>query len=202
MSCGGGPAPDCPPGEPGRCDAGAMGYPRGPSHHRPGRLHHPGLFDLTVKAFNLSEKYRTPVIILSDEVVAHTREKIFLPRPGRGSDRPHSPHHAAGMVHPLRRHRRGVPPMGIFGDGYRYHVTGLIHDVHGFPTQRPDEIVPFMNRLFRKINQHFDDIQMVRKGGPKMPKSWWWPTVPWPGRPGARCGRRGRGASRRGCCNS
>ena len=37
----------------------------------------------------------------------------------------------------------GVPPMGIFGDGYRYHVTGLIHDVHGYPTERPDEIVPF-----------------------------------------------------------
>ena len=51
--------------------------------------------------------------------------------------------------------------MSAFGDGYRYHVTGLIHDVRGFPTQRPDEIVPFMNRLFRKINQHFYDIQMV-----------------------------------------
>jgi 2-oxoglutarate ferredoxin oxidoreductase subunit alpha len=53
--------------------------------------------------------------------------------------------------------------MGIFGDGYRYHVTGLIHDVHGFPTERPDEIVPFMNRLFRKITQHFDDILMVEQ---------------------------------------
>jgi 2-oxoglutarate ferredoxin oxidoreductase subunit alpha len=51
--------------------------------------------------------------------------------------------------------------MGIFGDGYRYHVTGLSHDVRGFPTERPDEIVPFMQRLFRKINQHFFDIQMV-----------------------------------------
>lgn len=53
--------------------------------------------------------------------------------------------------------------MGIFGDGYRYHVTGLIHDVRGFPTQRPDEIVPFMNRIFRKINQHFFEIQMVEE---------------------------------------
>ncbi|HBD07293.1 MAG TPA: 2-oxoacid:acceptor oxidoreductase subunit alpha, partial [Syntrophobacteraceae bacterium] len=43
----------------------------------------------------------------------------------------------------------------------RYHVTGLVHDLRGFPTQRPDEIVPFMNRLFRKIYQHFFDIQMV-----------------------------------------
>jgi 2-oxoglutarate ferredoxin oxidoreductase subunit alpha len=53
--------------------------------------------------------------------------------------------------------------MGIFGDGYRYHVTGLIHDVRGFPTERPDEIVPFLNRLFRKINQHFHDIMMVKE---------------------------------------
>jgi 2-oxoglutarate ferredoxin oxidoreductase subunit alpha len=62
---------------------------------------------------------------------------------------------------PYEDNARGVPLMGIFGDGYRYHVTGLIHDVRGFPTQRPDEIVPFMNRLFRKIYQHFFDIQMV-----------------------------------------
>ena len=41
----------------------------------------------------------------------------------------------------------GVPPMGIFGDGYRYHVTVLVHDVRGYPTERPDEIVPFLNRM-------------------------------------------------------
>jgi 2-oxoglutarate ferredoxin oxidoreductase subunit alpha len=64
---------------------------------------------------------------------------------------------------PYENNSRGVPPMGIFGDGYRYHVTGLVHDVRGFPTQRPDEIVPFMNRLFRKINQHFWDIIMVEE---------------------------------------
>ncbi len=119
-------------------------------------------FDITVKAFNFSEKYRTPVIILSDEVVAHTREKIHLPHPGEievlDRIRPNTP---PEWYIPYEDNPRGVPPMGIFGDGYRYHVTGLIHDVRGFPTQRPDEIVPFMNRLFRKINQHFYDIQMV-----------------------------------------
>ena len=122
-------------------------------------------FDITVKAFNLSEKYRTPVIILSDEVVAHTREKIFLPHPGEievlDRIRPNTP---PEWYIPYEDNPRGVPPMGIFGDGYRYHVTGLIHDVRGFPTQRPDEIIPFMNRLFRKINQHFYDIQMVDAG--------------------------------------
>jgi 2-oxoglutarate ferredoxin oxidoreductase subunit alpha len=51
--------------------------------------------------------------------------------------------------------------MGIFGEGYRYHVTGLVHDIRGFPTLRQDEIEPFLLRLFRKISTHFDDIQLV-----------------------------------------
>ncbi len=119
-------------------------------------------FDITVKAFNLSEKYRTPVIILADEVVAHTREKVLLPPPEDievvDRIRPNMP---PDWYIPYEDNSRGVPPMGIFGDGYRYHVTGLIHDVRGFPTEREDEIVPFMKRLFRKISQHFHDIQMV-----------------------------------------
>ncbi len=121
-------------------------------------------FDLTVTAFNLSEKYRTPVILLTDEVVAHTREKVVLPEASTVEVvdrlRPTVP---PEWYVPYEDNARGVPPMGIFGDGYRYHVTGLIHDVHGFPTERPDEIVPFMNRLFRKITQHFDDILMVEE---------------------------------------
>jgi 2-oxoglutarate ferredoxin oxidoreductase subunit alpha len=119
-------------------------------------------FDLTVTAFNLSEKYRTPVIILSDEVVAHTREKITLPPAEEikvvERRRPTMP---PEWYIPYEDTPQGVPPMGIFGDGYRYHVTGLIHDVRGFPTERPDEIVPFLDRLYRKINQNFFDIQMV-----------------------------------------
>ena len=121
-------------------------------------------FSITLKAFNLSEKYRTPVIILADEVVAHTREKISLPHPEEveviDRIRPNMP---PDWYIPYEDNSRGVPPMAAFGEGYRFHVTGLIHDVRGFPTQRPDEIVPFMNRLFRKINQHFYDIQMVEE---------------------------------------
>ena len=121
-------------------------------------------FQLTVKAFNFSEKYRTPVILLTDEVVAHTREKIVLPPPGQLEvvDR-QKPTMPPDWYIPYADTASGVPPMGIFGDGYRYHVTGLIHDVRGFPTERADEIVPFLNRLFRKIDQHFNDIMMVKE---------------------------------------
>lgn len=121
-------------------------------------------FELTVKAFNLAERYRTPVIILSDEVVGHTREKLILPpaAPLEVVDRVR-PDMPPEWYVPYADTASGVPPMGIFGDGYRYHVTGLIHDVRGYPTERADEIEPFLNRLFRKINQHFHDIMLVRQ---------------------------------------
>ncbi len=121
-------------------------------------------FSLTVRAFNLSEKYRTPVILLADEVVAHTREKIYLPHAEEVEvfDRI-KPNMPPDWYIPYEDNSRGVPPMSAFGDGYRYHVTGLIHDVRGFPTQRQDEIVTYMNRVFRKINQHFFDIQQVQE---------------------------------------
>lgn len=118
-------------------------------------------FDITVMGFNFSEKYRTPVIVLMDEVVGHMREKIFLP-----------PHEDVVVIDriqptvppewyiPYEDTATGVPPMGVFGSGYRYHVTGLTHDVRGFPTQRPDEVNPFIRRIFRKITQHFADIQV------------------------------------------
>jgi 2-oxoglutarate ferredoxin oxidoreductase subunit alpha len=121
-------------------------------------------FCLTLKAFNLSERFRTPVILLLDEVVAHTREKIRLPSPETlevvDRIRPNMP---PEWYIPYEDNASGVPPMGVFGDGYRYHVTGLVHDTHGFPTQRPDEIEAFLNRIHRKIEQHFQEIHIVDK---------------------------------------
>jgi len=121
-------------------------------------------FEVTVQAFNLSEKYRTPVIILSDEIVAHTREKILLPHPEAIEvvDRV-QPTMPPEWYIPYEDTPRGVPPMAPFGVGYRYHVTGLVHDVRGFPTERPDEIDPFLKRLFRKINQHYFDIIRIEE---------------------------------------
>jgi len=118
-------------------------------------------YDITVKAFNMSERFRTPVIILVDEVVAHMREKIFF------SDKDDieifnrvKPTVPPEWYIPYEDTPRGVPPMANFGEGYRYHVTGLTHDIRGFPTSRPDEIDPFIRRLFRKIGQHFAEIQI------------------------------------------
>ncbi|HME42092.1 MAG TPA: 2-oxoacid:acceptor oxidoreductase subunit alpha [Syntrophorhabdales bacterium] len=118
-------------------------------------------FDLTIKAFNLSERFRNPVILLLDEVVAHMREKVVLPEEGQVEifDRV-KPKVPPEWYIPYEDTPSGVPPMASFGEGYRYHVTGLTHDVRGFPTSRPDEIGPFIARLFRKISQRFPEIQM------------------------------------------
>ena len=118
-------------------------------------------FDLTIKAFNLSERFRNPVILLLDEVVAHMREKVVLPEEGQVEifDRV-KPKVPPEWYIPYEDTPSGVPPMPSFGEGYRYHVTGLTHDVRGFPTNRPDEIGPFIARLFRKISQRFPEIQL------------------------------------------
>jgi 2-oxoglutarate ferredoxin oxidoreductase subunit alpha len=120
-------------------------------------------FEITIDAFNLSEKYRVPVIILSDEVVAHTRETVTLPSSDKIEivDRL-KPSMPPEWYIPYEDTSTGVPPMAVFGEGYNYHVTGLIHDVRGFPTQRADEIDPFTRRLFRKITQGFHEIQKVK----------------------------------------
>ena len=120
-------------------------------------------FEITVDAFNMSEKYRVPVIILSDEVVAHTRETVTLPSSDKLEiiDRL-KPAMPPEWYIPYEDNSTGVPPMAVFGEGYNYHVTGLVHDIRGFPTQRPDEIDALTRRLFRKITLGFHEIQKVK----------------------------------------
>jgi 2-oxoglutarate ferredoxin oxidoreductase subunit alpha len=121
-------------------------------------------FTITIQAFNLSEKYRVPVIILSDEIVAHTRESIILPTTDdiEVVDRivPTVP---PEWYQPYEDNSRGVPPMAPFGSGYRHHVTGLVHDTHGFPTEKPKEVEAFMDRQFRKITNGAYEIQMTKR---------------------------------------
>jgi 2-oxoglutarate ferredoxin oxidoreductase subunit alpha len=120
-------------------------------------------FDITVQAFNLSEAYCVPVIVLSDEMVAHTRETVTLPSLDEIEvvDRV-SPSMPSEWYVPYEGDSRGVPTMAAFGEGYRHHVTGLVHDVRGFPTQRSDETHAFISRLFRKITQGLHEIQMTK----------------------------------------
>ena len=118
------------------------------------------VYDLTVRAFNLSEKYRTPVILLMDEVIAHMREKVELPnideievndriKPGKGLD-DYKPYGVLeGEI---------VPQMAPFGEGYRYHVTGLVHNEYGLPTNDSQIAEKLITRLASKIEDNVDDI--------------------------------------------
>jgi 2-oxoglutarate ferredoxin oxidoreductase subunit alpha len=121
-------------------------------------------FSIVVTGFNLSEKYRVPVIILSDEVVAHSRETFTIPSVDsiEVADRI-SPNVPPEWYKPYEDNSRGVPPMSIMGDGYRHHVTGLVHDVNGFPAEKPEDIEAFTKRQFKKITNGFFEIQITKK---------------------------------------
>ncbi|MHB1130908.1 MAG: 2-oxoacid:acceptor oxidoreductase subunit alpha [Chloroflexota bacterium] len=116
-------------------------------------------FDQTVRSFNLSERYRTPVILLLDEVVSHMRERTIIPPASEVVvvDRP-QPEVPPEWYFPYEETDADVPPLASFGEGYRYHVTGLFHDRAGYPTLRPDEINPWFERIFRKIELNVDEI--------------------------------------------
>lgn len=118
-------------------------------------------YKLTVEAFNLAEKYRTPVILLLDEVIGHMREKVDLNelKGLRVIDRKRSncdknSYKAYEYTADL------VPPMEDIGTGYKFHVTGLSHDSTGFPTNSVEETKRLLTRLSKKIENNLDDIIM------------------------------------------
>lgn len=120
-------------------------------------------FDLTVKAFNLAEKFRTPVILLPDEVIAHMREKAEIPNEIKIVNRK-KPGILSGKENykPYKvKNDDEVPVIPNFGEGYRFNVTGLVHDETGFPTASP-EITDFLiRRLNKKIESGYDDIKGI-----------------------------------------
>jgi 2-oxoglutarate ferredoxin oxidoreductase subunit alpha len=114
-------------------------------------------FDLTFRAFELSEKYRVPVIVLTDEVIGHMREKVVLGNPAsyRKPQRL-EPEQQAGYKPYAADPDGGVPLMAPFGEGYRWHVTGLFHDESGAPSGKADVADRLMRRLMRKIDKNAD----------------------------------------------
>jgi 2-oxoglutarate ferredoxin oxidoreductase subunit alpha len=116
-------------------------------------------FDLTIKAFDFSERYRTPVILLMDEVIGHMRERVELPDYDT-IERVERPKTTVPpeWYKPYENFPADVPPLVPFGEGYRYHITGLHHDERGYPTNQASEIQPWLERVFRKIDSSLSDI--------------------------------------------
>jgi 2-oxoglutarate ferredoxin oxidoreductase subunit alpha len=119
-------------------------------------------FELTIKAFNLAEQYRTPVILLADEIIGHMREPIELPDFDNVEKVERVVADSPSAYKAFRNDSGDVPSMASFGKGYRYHITGLFHDEVGFPTQRLDEIDPWLERVNNKFREHVDDILLYQ----------------------------------------
>ncbi len=119
-------------------------------------------FDYTVDAFNLAEKYRVPVMIMSDEIVGHMREKITIPE--KVEIRPRKmPKEDVKTFLPFKAPPNGTSPMPAFGDGYKMHITGLTHDERGYPdASNPKTHSKLVNRLCNKIRKNTNEIARIK----------------------------------------
>jgi 2-oxoglutarate ferredoxin oxidoreductase subunit alpha len=146
---------------------------------------HQDVFAMTVEAFNIAETFRTPVILLFDEVVGHMREKLEIPEPGEIPlvERLRTAVGDGVDYHPYLPREDGRLPMSDFGGVHRYNVTGLVHDMWGFPSDNPkivhgllrhlvDKIENNANRMVRYKTYYLEDAETVlvlRLGGAQRP---------------------------------
>lgn len=117
-------------------------------------------YETTIRAFNLAEKYRTPVILLMDEVIGHMREKIEIPNKDEIEIYNRKKPTCTPEEYEPYRMKEGdiVPEMADFGKGYRFHITGLVHGETGFPSGNPSIAEESIKRLINKIEDNVDDI--------------------------------------------
>jgi 2-oxoglutarate ferredoxin oxidoreductase subunit alpha len=117
------------------------------------------MFEDTVRAFNLAEKYRIPVFVMPDEIVGHMRERIEFPEPGEipiiNRTAPSVP---PEKYKPYDTSFGDVPPLAAFGSGYKFHVTGLNKMQDGFPTTKAEVVQAEEERQIRKVDANVDDI--------------------------------------------
>ena len=126
---------------------------------------HQDVFAVTVDAFNLAETYRTPVILLFDEVIGHMRERLVLPEPGELElvERLHTSVPKDVDYHPYLPREDGRLPMSDFGGEHRYNVTGLYHDMWGFPTSSPKIVNGLLRHLMDKIDNRVHEITRCKE---------------------------------------
>ncbi|MFZ2445758.1 MAG: 2-oxoacid:acceptor oxidoreductase subunit alpha [Syntrophobacteraceae bacterium] len=122
------------------------------------------IFYQTITAFNLSETYRLPVLIMADEVTGHLSERVVIPDASkiRLQSRPR-PRGRKDRFKPFQPGINGVAPMAHAGEGYNVHVTGLTHDERGYPVMTAECQAQMMSRLTEKIRRNLDKIIMVEE---------------------------------------
>jgi 2-oxoglutarate ferredoxin oxidoreductase subunit alpha len=126
---------------------------------------HQDVFRVTVEAFNLAETYRTPVILLFDEVIGHMRERLVLPEPGEIPlvERLQTAVKAGVDYHPYLPREDGRLPMSDFGGVHRYNVTGLFHDMWGFPSEKPEVVQGLLRHLVDKIENNVHQFALYKE---------------------------------------
>ncbi len=114
---------------------------------------HQDVFSITVDAFNMAETYRTPVILLFDEIIGHMRERLVIPEKGELPivERLRTSVKRGVDYHPYLPREDGRLPMSDFGGIHRYNVTGLFHDMWGFPSSDPAIVHGLLRHLVDKI---------------------------------------------------
>lgn len=111
----------------------------------------------TVRAFNLAQKYRTPVVLLSDATLAHMSELVDIPDKVELVERKR-PTCPPEEYQPCMDDGTGIPPMAVLGDGYRWYISGILHTENGFPTTKSEVIQKEVTRLCDKVRKNADDI--------------------------------------------
>jgi len=126
---------------------------------------HQDVFRMTVEAFNIAETYRTPVILLFDEVVGHMRERLVIPEQGEIPlvDRLRTSVQEGVDYHPYLPREDGRLPMSDFGGVHRYNVTGLFHDMWGFPSSNPQVVHGLLRHLVDKIQNNVNQIARYKE---------------------------------------
>ncbi|MBE3579531.1 MAG: 2-oxoacid:acceptor oxidoreductase subunit alpha [Caldanaerobacter subterraneus] len=122
---------------------------------------------VTIQAFNLSEKYRSPVVVLMDEVIGHLRETVSLDEYGDIEIIERKIPEDIENYLPYKDIENGVVPLIPFGKGVRYHVTGLVHNEKGLPTNDTKIAERLIKRLVDKIEKNKEDIVMYEEKGEK-----------------------------------
>ena len=124
------------------------------------------LFDLTIRAFNLSEEYRVPVLIMSEAATGHMYEKIIIPPVDEIELSPRrKPTVPPEEYFPYNADFDLVPPMANAGEGYLFHTTGLTHDERGYPVSSVEAQDKLVRRLIDKIDQNRNDIIELEEDG-------------------------------------
>jgi 2-oxoglutarate ferredoxin oxidoreductase subunit alpha len=126
---------------------------------------HQDVFAMTVEAFNIAETYRTPVVLLFDEVVGHMRERLVLPQPGEIPivERLRTSVSQGVNYHPYLPREDGRLPMSDFGGIHRYNVTGLFHDMWGFPSDDHEVVHDLLRHLMDKIENRTNQLAKFKE---------------------------------------